>query len=158
MGNCCLGGAKGAPLCQAAFLGERRVAKGKAGWNVFQEQQRSVLMQNSKMPGSRSHQSHPPRVKPSAFRERAGAWPRWEENSGFRTGSPPDPQPSWNSANLRERGHDSGPWPDHPPALPVPSVGYWADGRDDSDIRALLMEEGAGRMGRGQPTRAHMVP
>lgn len=101
------------------------------------------------MPGSRSHQSHPPRVKPSAFRERAAAWPRWEENSGFRTGSPPDPQPSWSSANLRERGYDPGPRLDHPPASPVPNVGYWADGREDSDLRALFMEEGAGRMGGG---------
>lgn len=39
MGDCCLGGAKGAPLCQAAFQGERRVTKGEAGWNVFQEHQ-----------------------------------------------------------------------------------------------------------------------
>ena len=33
----------------------------------------------------------------------------------------------------------------------MPSVGYWADGREDSDMRALLMEEGAGRMGEGKP-------
>lgn len=38
-GDCCLAGANGAPLCQAAFQVERRVTKGKVGWNVFQEQQ-----------------------------------------------------------------------------------------------------------------------
>lgn len=38
-GDCCLAGANGAPLCQAAFQVERRVTKRKVAWNVFQEQQ-----------------------------------------------------------------------------------------------------------------------
>ena len=124
----------GAPLCQAAFQGEREQPKGKSA-GMFSRNKNgleSTKLQNARVqiPSKPLAQGGTQGLQREGGRAQVVGELRLQGNVSCIPVAFLELSQPWG------KGCDPGPGPDGPPASPTPSAGYWADGREDAGTRA----------------------